>query len=1130
VKAHTSVLTIAALFLSSLAGAAARPMHHELAVRLDPAAHTLEVTDWIVLGDGIRPSADGSYRFVLHAGLDPRVLTSGWKLEAVPGTPPGNFLGINATSETAGDVPLAGYRLVPEPGAGQPVEISYGGVIDHPLDTSGEEYQRSFSETPGLIGPDGVFLAGSSYWVPTFGDNLVVFDMTVRSLTPPWDVVTQGERLKHALDTAGKRFLSWRCARPQEEIYLIAGPWHEHGAMAAKVRIRAFLRKDDPALAQRYLEATRRYLKLYESMLPPYPYPSFALVENFWETGYGMPGFTLLGPRVIRFPWILTSSYPHELLHNWWGNSAYVDFSSGNWCEGLTAYMADHLFAEQRGQGATYRRATLKKFSDFATGGKDFPLSQFHNRFSAASEAVGYGKSLMIFHMVRRAIGDKTFLEALSSFYETHRFTRASFGDLAEAFSEASGQDWRSFFRQWTTRTGAPELRIASVKVEHAAGDLISPWIVHLTLEQVQEEDPFPITVPVAVTVGRNREAIVTRTTQCGRTCRISIRCSAQPLRLDVDPAFDVMRRLDPLEVPPALSTLFGAGSVTFVLPSRAPADELAAWEALATAWAKPEQPRSVLDTEITTLPSGDVWVLGWSNRFARAAIERLAAQGVRRDGTAVRVSGKSYEPGRASLVLVARGQRPENAIAWVAGPAPAIPGLARKLPHYTRYSWLAFSGDAPDNTGKGMWVPLGSPLVRNLAGGPLPELHLPPARPLAQLPPSFDAGSMKTTVEHLASPALKGRGLGTPELEEATAWVEERFKAAGLEPAGDEGFRQSWTMKGGDPPHPMTLTNLLGRIPGSDPSLAGHPVLVTAHLDHLGLGWPDVRHGNEGKIHPGADDNASGVAVLLELAQRMAAGPRRPRPILFAVVTGEEAGLLGSHHLVENLDPDTLPFACVNLDTVGRLAEGKLYVLNTDSAREWPFVWRGVGYTTGAPITIVAEPLDASDQGSCLARGVPAVQLFTGPTTDYHRPSDTPDTIDAGGMAVVAEAAHEAIAWLAERKEPLTVTIANTPAAAPTQEPAKAPPTEGRASLGTVPDFGYNGYGVRVERVVPGSAAEKAGIWSGDVITAIDGENIVGLRKLSAVLKAHRPGDTVTVTLERNDEEMQIEVTLGSR
>ncbi len=201
-------------------------------------------------------------------------------------------------------------------------------------------------------------------------------------------MVSQGRRIRHEL-VDGERITGWRADRPTEEVYLVAGPWHEYSDRAGEVEILAFLRDDDPSLADKYLEATRRYLALYQAMLPDYPYGSFALVENFWETGYGMPGFTLLGPRIIRFPWILTSSYPHELLHNWWGNGVYVDFDRGNWCEGLTAYMADHLFAEQRGEAATYRRATLKKYSDFVSTGKDFPLSEFTSRRSAASEAVG---------------------------------------------------------------------------------------------------------------------------------------------------------------------------------------------------------------------------------------------------------------------------------------------------------------------------------------------------------------------------------------------------------------------------------------------------------------------------------------------------------------------------------------------------------------------------------------------------------------------------------------------------------------------------------------------------------------------------------------------------------------------
>jgi hypothetical protein len=117
-----------------------------------------------------------------------------------------------------------------------------------------------------------------------------------------------------------------------------------------------YLRKPDEALAAKYLEATARNLEMYRGLIGTYPYDKFALVENFWETGYGMPSFTLLGPQIIRFPFILTSSYPHEILHNWWGNSVFVDYASGNWCEGLTAYSP--TTSDRRANGRRHTGAT----------------------------------------------------------------------------------------------------------------------------------------------------------------------------------------------------------------------------------------------------------------------------------------------------------------------------------------------------------------------------------------------------------------------------------------------------------------------------------------------------------------------------------------------------------------------------------------------------------------------------------------------------------------------------------------------------------------------------------------------------------------------------------------------------
>ena len=894
-------IAVFSIVVLSLVGAAAgeEVLHHDLAVTVDPGAHSIEVVDLIDPVGRVSTYAEGAYRFVLHAGLAPEVITPKWRLEPVEGEITADFFGINATTATVEDtVLLEGWRLVPEDGASATVRLRYGGEINHSLEQQGEEYQRSFSETPGFVGEEGIFLAGTSFWVPTFGDGLMTFKLDVYKLAKGWQVVSQGRRTLLDIDAEGRTGVRWSFDHATEEIYLVGGPLEVFEDRQGEVEVFAYLRSPDAALATRYLDATKRYLRLYNSMLPAYPFASFALVENFWETGYGMPGFTLLGPQVIRFPWILTSSYPHELLHNWWGNSAYVDFDRGNWCEGLTAYMADHLLAEQRGEGEIYRRSTLKKFTDLVSAEEDFPLVEFHSRHSGASEAIGYGKSLMLFHMMRQSVGDEKFLEGMTAFYLQQRFKRASFGDIAAAFAGVGAGHWEDFVQSWTTRTGAPKLEIADVQV-NPYDDPEHPWLLEMEIKQVVDGgDAFPLALPIALTLEGHDEAVWVETGTCGGNCRLRDPCASKPLRIDVDPAFDVMRRLDPLEVPPALSTLMGADDVLYVIPSGAPADELAAWGDLAAGWAAPAEARTVLDSELEVLPESPTWVLGWNNLFAGEVAERLEAQGVRLDAEGLALPEEPVERLGHSGVLVARGKTdPTIAVGWVgAEPVEAIAGLARKLPHYQKYSYLAFKGPEPSNTTKGMWTPVGSPLVRNLSDGPLPELVLPKRAPLAELPPVYEAENFGKTVRYLADPALEGRGLGSEGLAKATDWVEQRFADIGLS-GGADGMRQVWSYRGGEPEREMELTNLVARIQGTDLSLVNQPVVVVAHLDHLGHGWPDVREGNEGQVHPGADDNASGVAVLLELARALKAEGPRPRSVIFLVTTAEAVGLVGARH-----------------------------------------------------------------------------------------------------------------------------------------------------------------------------------------------------------------------------------------
>ncbi len=200
-------------------------------------------------------------------------------------------------------------------------------------------------------------------------------------------------------------------------------------------------------MAGKYLAATAQYLEMYRQLIGPYPYRKFALVENFWETGYGMPTFTLLGREIIRFPFIINSSYPHEILHNWWGNSVFVDYESGNWCEGLTAYLADHLIAEQRGTGDEYRRSTLQKYRDYVKDGRDFPLTAFRSRESASTEAVGYGKALMAYHMLRLSVGDDAFRKGIARFYRDFKGKRASFADFQKTMEAVGGRDFTPVLR-----------------------------------------------------------------------------------------------------------------------------------------------------------------------------------------------------------------------------------------------------------------------------------------------------------------------------------------------------------------------------------------------------------------------------------------------------------------------------------------------------------------------------------------------------------------------------------------------------------------------------------------------------------------------------------------------------------
>ncbi len=1128
-RAAAAVALASALAIPALAsGAEAAPrVRHRLEVTLDPATRTLAVHDRLRVPHG------GDVEFLLNAKLV--VTNSEPPAQQVPLGDVTPFTGINASpADLAANGGLVRYRVRLPEGGGQ-IEISYAGPFDFGLGSEAEQYQRGFRETAGIVSPEGVYLAGNGFWYPQIDRGLIEFELTA---TAPegWHLISQGNGSSR--DAEGRA--RWDSAGPMDEIYLVGGPLVRYRQAAGAVEAEVYLRAPDEALASKYLAATAQYLEMYRGLLGPYPYGKFALVENFWETGYGMPSFTLLGPQVIRLPFILASSYPHEILHNWWGNSVFVDYESGNWCEGLTAYLADHLIQEQRGQGEAYRRDTLQKYRSYVRDGRDFPLVEFRARHSAATEAVGYGKSLMGFHMLRRKLGDDAFRDWAARFYREEKGKQASFADIRRSAEAVAKTDLSRFFRDWTERPGAAELAVEVDGVVAVEGG----FEVRGRLLQTQSGEPFALDVPLVVqTAGA---AVETTVAVASTATSFAVRATEPPLALRIDPAFDLFRRLDPREIPASIGQIFGEPRVLAVLPADAPAEEAAAWRTLLESWRTDAHAiEFATDAEVTEVPADRaVWLLGRANRLAPRLVS--GAAGLRVEADAIGADAEKIPfAGHTAVVVVRHPRSPERALGWIAAdPLGALPGLGRKLPHYGKYSYLGFEGAEPVNTVKGQWAASDSPLAVDLRpaaarGTALPPAKLAPRKALAELPPVFSEKLLGEHVTWLAAPEREGRGIGTAGLDAAAEYVAAQFQAIGLRPGGDHGtWFQSFTTDRSPDGKPVALRNVLGILPGTKPELSGQSAVVSAHYDHLGFGFPDAHAEFKGRLHAGADDNASGVAVLIELARAAAAGAKPSRTLVFAAFAGEEAGLLGARHYAAHpAFPLEQTIGVVNLDTVGRLNGQKVTILAAGTATEWPHIFRGASFVTGVESRSIPDQAEASDQMAFIEKGVPAVQVFTQAHADYHRPGDTADRVDVPGLVKVATLAQECVSYLAERPEPLTVTIApaaRTAAPAAGTGPTGAPPAPApggrKVTVGTVPDFAFAGPGVRVDQVVPGSPAEQAGIRAGDVLLKLAGQPIESLRGYSQILGTLEPGQTIEVEIERDGARTLLSVTVQAR
>ncbi len=323
-----------------------------------------------------------------------------------------------------------------------------------------------------------------------------------------------------------------------------------------------------------------------------------------------------------------------------------------------------------------------------------------------------------------------------------------------------------------------------------------------------------------------------------------------------------------------------------------------------------------------------------------------------------------------------------------------------------------------------------------------------------------------------------------------------------------------------------VTTYNVVGKLQGRDPDLAAEVIVVGAHYDHLGMGGPGSLAPDVEEPHNGADDNASGTAMLLGLAKYFAADAdqRLARSLVFVAFSAEEMGLLGSEYFVSHPPfPLENVAAMVNFDMVGRLKDGKMQVFGTATAVEFPALLDSLDADSPLELSHIGDGYGPSDQTSFYAREIPVLHLFTGTHSQYHRPEDDWDLINAEGMAEVSMFAIDLIQELGDWPGELTLVKQERPVAS------------GGGGygpyLGTIPDFGeVEGGGLRLSGVRAGSPAEKAGLQGGDVVIEFGGKDVLNIYDYTYALREHAPGDTVAIKVRRDGETVELSAVLGKR
>jgi hypothetical protein len=449
--------------------------------------------------------------------------------------------------------------------------VRYGGTLRQDVQAGEKEGEIHNLLMRAHVSPEGVYLVGGPWYpepLPPAGAEAPLMNFTVRAArVPRIELVATGERDEAA---STPTTIVWHSPYPMDGIALAGGVHDVHRLNHHGRRIEAHLKPRQSAQADGLLSCVAAYVDRYEPLIGPLPVRQFAVVDNFFSSGFAFPCFTLLNSAVIDMGERARNTHgyvDHELLHSWWGNGIFVEPSDGNWCEALASYGANYYGYVLDGNEVDARRQRRNQVHFLARlkPEDDKPLGTYGWE-GGCGRGIAYSKGAHVFHMLARAIGQDTFWRAMRRFTAEYVGRRASWEDIRRVCEAEHGQPLNGFFEQWVRRSGAPTLRAETARYETASQTL------HVAL--TQGDPPFALEVPIRVVSadGTHDFTIPLDTVSAVVTLPLAV----PPRSVIVDPDYHIFRKIPEDDIIPTTARTRSGEKFTSIIPAGTPPEDYA--------------------------------------------------------------------------------------------------------------------------------------------------------------------------------------------------------------------------------------------------------------------------------------------------------------------------------------------------------------------------------------------------------------------------------------------------------------------------------------------------------------------------------------------------------------------------